>query len=128
MKIKNKINYVLFTVAVVCLMLPDYGCGKKDVGKYGQAISNYTLTKIGDILKDAKSFEGKQVTIEGKIITECPAGGWFDLAEQTVTIYVDLHPSDFAIPQRVGGRVMVEGKVLVRDNKPMIVGTGVELK
>jgi uncharacterized protein YdeI (BOF family) len=128
MKIKNKINRVLLIAAALGLILTIYGCSKKDSGKYGQGISNYTLTKIGDILKDAKSFDGKTVTVEGKIITECPAGGWFDLADQTVTIYVDLHPSDIAIPQRVGGRVIVEGKVLVRDNKPMIVGTGVELK
>ncbi|MFA5251127.1 MAG: hypothetical protein WC454_00880 [Phycisphaerae bacterium] len=128
MKIKNKINRVLLIAAALGLILTVYGCSKKDSGKYGQAISNRTLTKIGDILKDAKSFDGKTVTVEGKIITECPAGGWFDLAEQNVTIYVDLHPSDIAIPQMVGGRVMVEGKVLVRDNKPMIVGTGVELK
>jgi uncharacterized protein YdeI (BOF family) len=128
MKIKNKINYVLLAAAALGLILTAYGCGKKDSGKYGQNISSYTLTKIGAILKDAKSFEGKTVTIEGKIITECPAGGWFDITDQTGVIYVDLHPSDVAIPQRVGGRVMVEGKVLIRDNKSMIVGTGVELK
>jgi hypothetical protein len=128
MKKKNKINRVLLAVAALGLILTIHGCGKKDSGKYGQSISSYTLTKIGDILKDAKSFEGKTVTVEGKIVTECPAGGWFDLADQTVTIYVDLHPSDFAIPQKVGSNAIAEGKVLVRDNKPMIVGTGVELK
>jgi uncharacterized protein YdeI (BOF family) len=128
MKIKNKINHVLLMVAALGLILTIYGCSKKDSGKYGQGISNYTLTKIGAILKDAKNFEGKNVTIEGKIIDECPAGGWFDITDQTGVIYVDLHPSDVAIPQRVGGRVMVEGKVLIRDNKSMIVGTGVELK
>jgi uncharacterized protein YdeI (BOF family) len=128
MKIKNKINRVLLTAAALGLIMTIYGCGKKDSGKYGQGISNYTITKIGDVLKGAKSFDGKTVTIEGKIIDECPTGGWFDITDQTGVIYVDLHPSDVAIPQRVGGRVMVEGKVLVRDNKPIIVGTGVELK
>jgi uncharacterized protein YdeI (BOF family) len=128
MKTKNKINYVLLAVAALSLILTVYGCSKKDSGKYGQNISSYTLTKIGDILKDAKSFDGKTVTIEGKIITECPAGGWFDITDQTGVIYVDLHPSDVAIPQRVGSHATAEGKVLIRDNKPMIVGTGVELK
>jgi uncharacterized protein YdeI (BOF family) len=128
METKNKINYVLLVVAALGLILTVYGCSKKDSGKYGQGISSYTSTKIGAILKDAKSFEGKTVTIEGKIIDECPAGGWFDITDQTGVIYVDLHPSDVAIPQMVGGRVMAEGKVLIRDNKPMIVGTGVELK
>ncbi|MBN1392238.1 MAG: hypothetical protein JW947_05480 [Sedimentisphaerales bacterium] len=128
MKAKNKINRVLLMVAALSLISTIHGCGKKDSGKYGQGISNYTLTKIDAILKDAKSFEGKTVTVEGKIITECPAGGWFDLADRAVTIYVDLHPSDFAIPQKIGGRAIVEGKVKIRNNKPMIVGTGVELK
>jgi len=128
MKIKNRINRVLLIAAALGLILTIYGCSKKDSGKYGQSISSYTLTKIDAILKDAKSFDGKTVTIEGKIVDECPTGGWFDITDQTGVIYVDLHPSDVAIPQRVGGRVMVEGKVLVRDNKSMIVGTGVELK
>ena len=128
METKNKINYVLLVVAALSLILTVYGCSKKDSGKYGQGISNYTLTKIGAILKDAKSFEGKNVTIEGKIVTECPAGGWFDIKDQTGMIYVDLHPSDFAIPQKVGSHATAEGKVLIRDNKPMIVGTGVEFK
>jgi hypothetical protein len=128
METKNKTNYILLIVAALGLILTVYGCSKKDSGKYGQGISNYTLTKIGDILKDAKSFEGKTVTIEGKIIDECPAGGWFDITDQTGVIYVDLHPSDVAIPQKVGKQVIAEGKVLIRDNKPMIVGTGVELK
>jgi uncharacterized protein YdeI (BOF family) len=128
METKNKINYVLLAVAALGLILTIYGCGKKDSGKYGQGISSYTLTKIDAILKDAKSFEGKNVTIEGKIITECPAGGWFDITDQTGVIYVDLHSSDFAIPQKVGSHATAEGKVLIRDNKPMIVGTGVEFK
>jgi uncharacterized protein YdeI (BOF family) len=128
MKTKNEISAVWFMTLALGLVLTIAGCSKKDSGKYGQKISNYTLTKIGAILKDAKSFDGKTVTIEGKIVDECPTGGWFDITDQTGVIYVDLHPSDVAIPQRVGGRVMVEGKVLVRDNKPMIVGTGVELK
>ena len=128
MKTKNKINLVLLIALALSLILTINGCSKKGSGKYGQGISNYTLTKIGDILKDTKSFDGKTVTVEGKIVDECPAGGWFDLTDQTGVIYVDLHPSDVAIPQRVGGRVMVEGKVSVRDNKPIIVGTGVELK
>ncbi len=128
METKNKINCVLLVVAALGLILTAYGCSEKNSGKYGQSISSYSLTKIGDILKDAKSFEGKNVTIQGKIITECPAGGWFDITDQTGVIYVNLHPSDFAIPQKIGSNATAEGKVLIRDNKPVIVGTGVEIK
>jgi uncharacterized protein YdeI (BOF family) len=128
MKTKSKISNIWFVALALSLVLTIVGCGKKESGKYGQSISSYTLTKIDAILKDAKSFEGKNVTIEGKIVTECPAGGWFDIKDQTGMIYVDLHPSDFAIPQRVGSHATAQGKVLIRDNKPMIVGTGVEFK
>lgn len=128
MRNKNKINNVLLFLSVLSLMLAFPGCGRKEAKKYGQQISDYSPTPISAILENAKSFEGKIVTIQGKIITECPAGGWFDLADGAAVIYVDLHPSVFAIPQVVGRNVMAQGKVLIRDNKPVIVGTGVEIK
>jgi uncharacterized protein YdeI (BOF family) len=109
-------------------MLALSGCGRKKAEKYGQEISDYTLTKVDAILKEAGNFDGKTVTIEGKIIRECPTGCWFNLKDQAGEIYVDLNPSAFAIPQKVGKNVTVEGKVSVRNNQPMIIGTGVEIK
>lgn len=128
MRNKTRINNVLLAFLLLSVMFALSGCSRKEAKKYGQPISNYSLTPIDSILKDAQSFDGKTVTVQGKIITECPAGGWFDLAEGVAVIYVDLHPSDFAIPQRVGKNAIAEGKVVMRDNKPVIVGTGVELK
>ncbi len=41
---------------------------------YGAPISNKTLTPIQDFFNDVKGFDGKQVTIQGTILTECPSG------------------------------------------------------
>jgi hypothetical protein len=125
---ESKINNVLLVLSLLTLVITLPGCGRKEAKKYGQPISDYSLTPIDSILKDPQSFEDKTVTVQGKIITECPAGGWFDLADRATVIYVDLHPMGFAIPQRVGKIAIAQGKVLIRDNKPVIVGTGVEVK
>lgn len=128
MRNKTKINNVLLILSLLSVILALYGCGKKETEKYGQQISDYTITEVGKILKDANSFEGKTVTVRGKISRECPTGCWFNLKENSAEIYVDLNPSAFAIPQKVGKNATVQGKVSVRNNQAMIIGTGVEIK
>lgn len=128
MRNKRTINDILLMLSILSPAFALSGCGRKEAEKYGQEISNYNLTKVDAILKDAESFDGKTVTVEGRIIRECPTGCWFNLKDQAGEIYVDLNPSAFAIPQKTGKKVVVEGKVSVRNNQPMIMGTGVEIK
>ncbi|MFH1201506.1 MAG: hypothetical protein V1674_01290 [Candidatus Omnitrophota bacterium] len=98
--------------------------------KYGEAISSRNITPIKDILANPAAFEGKTVTIEGKIASECPSGCWFyvKIAEGNLSIYVDIGKSGFAIPQKKGKRILVEGKVIVKKPGPMIQGKGVEVQ
>jgi len=98
--------------------------------KYGQEISNRKITDIRDILANPKAFEGKIVTIEGKIASECSTGCWFYLkvGSGNLTMYVDTEKSGFAIPQKTGKKVLVEGKVIVKETGPMISGKGVEVQ
>lgn len=98
--------------------------------KYGEAISIRKVTAIRDILANPKAYEGKTVTIEGKIANECQTGCWFyvKVAQGNSVIYVDIEPAGFAIPQNVGRKVLVEGKVVLKKTGPMIVGKGVEIK
>ncbi|MBN2455770.1 MAG: hypothetical protein JXB29_04400 [Sedimentisphaerales bacterium] len=125
MKTRNKISYIWLALILIFLIS---GCGKKEADKYGQAIQNRSVTKIEAILKTPADFDGKTVTVQGKIIRECPTGCWFEVKENSAIIYVDLNPSAFAIPQKVAKTVTVEGKVSVRNNQPMLIGTGVEIK
>ena len=125
MKTKNMISYI--SLALI-LIFSISGCRKKAAEKYGQEISNRVVTRIEAILKEPANFDGKTITIQGKIIRECPTGCWFEVKENSGTIYVDLNPSGFAIPQKVGKKVIVEGKVQLRGSQPMLAGTGVEIK
>ena len=118
----------VFVMLILTLVLSLAGCGRKNEGKYGQEISNQSLTEVAEILKDIGAYDGKTVTIQGDIIRECPTGCWLEVKDDAGIIYVDLNPSGFAIPQKVGKTATVQGKVLTRNNQPMMIGTGVEIK
>jgi len=120
------INSVLLCITIFLLITTVIGCGQ--VQQYGQVISKNKITEISDILIKPGSYEGKTVTIEGKIITECPTGCWFDLKDESGVIYVDLNPSGFAIPQKTGHKVTVQGKVERKNERIVIIGKGVETR
>jgi hypothetical protein len=98
--------------------------------KFGVEISNRQVTAIKDILANPKSYEGKLVTIEGKIANECTSGCWFyvKVAQGNAVMYVDIGKSGFAIPQYVGKKVLLEGTVVITLSGPMIQGRGVEVQ
>jgi len=98
--------------------------------KYGQQIVNRKVTAVKDILSEPKAFEGKLVTIDGKITSECSTGCWFyvKVGSGNLTIYVDTGNSGFAIPQKSGKKILVEGKVIIKKTGPMIQAKGVEIK
>ena len=98
--------------------------------KYGEVIKNRKVTEVKDILADPKALEGKLVTIEGKIASECSSGCWFyvKVGSGNLTIYVDTGKSGFAIPQKMGRNILVEGNVVVKKTGPMIQAKGVEIK
>ena len=100
------------------------------VEKYGEEIKNRKITELKDILADPKAFEGKPVTIEGKIASECSTGCWFYLkvGSGNLTIYVDTGKSGFAIPQKIGRNILVEGNVVLKKTGPMIQAKGVEIE
>ena len=103
------------------------GCGTKG-GVFGEPITETNVTRIGDILAYPEQFDKKTVLIEGEIIEECPSGGWFMLKDKTGIIYVNLHPSYFAIPQAVGEHAIAQGIVIKEDSRVLVIGKGVQLK
>ncbi|MBU4346319.1 MAG: hypothetical protein KKH29_03210 [Candidatus Omnitrophica bacterium] len=123
-----KTMFISAVIAVFFLsVLFAAGCEPK--GKdFGQPITATETTPISDILKSPDEFVGKTVLVEGTIIQECPAGGWFMLKDDTGVIYVNLHPSNFAIPQVVNRKVAAQGKVKKEYTQLSIIGEGVKLK
>lgn len=117
----------VFTVLIIIAIWFVVGCAHKG-GEFGQPLTETNATIIKNILSAPQQFKGKVVRVEGKIIEECPAGGWFILKDNTGTIYVNLHPSYFAIPQALNHSASAQGKVKVEDNQVSVIGEGVEIK
>ena len=128
MKTRTNKNKIWIAISTLSLALALAGCGRKGAQAYGQEISDRNVTKLNAILSQPDNFEGKTVTVEGKIVQECPTGCWFDINDDAGMIHVDIKPSGFAIPQKVGKAVIVEGQVSVQNNQPVLIGKGVEIK
>lgn len=82
---------------------------------------------IQDIIQDVTRYEGEYVLIEGVIDTECPSGCWFILKDETASIYVDILPNNFVIPQKRGSDARVYGEVTTKNGDPMLIGKIVEI-
>ncbi len=86
-----------------------------------------TPVEIQKIVEDEAAYHEKPVVVEGKITNECPSGCWFIMDDGTASVYVDILPSNFVIPQKVGSEVKVYGTVTTRNGDPMILGKMVEI-
>jgi len=113
-----------FLGIALSIMLLFIACAKKV--EYGQKISTAQQVQVKDIL--SKEYVGKDVKLEGRITLECGSGCWFNLEDETGKIYIDLLPSNFAIPQWVGKTVVVNGKVIEDEGEMKLIGKGVSLK
>ena len=123
----KKITLIIALTLGVLTGLIVSGCGAKP-GIYGKPLVEKKATAVAELFKAPDKFAGKNVRLEGKIVQECPSGGWFMLKDSTGVILVDLHPSELAIPQAVDHSVAAEGKVKKEYSQVSVVGEGVELK
>ncbi|MHB8118704.1 MAG: hypothetical protein ACYDHX_08265 [Methanothrix sp.] len=78
--------------------------------------------KISEILANETAYHGKMVVVVGKIELECGAGCWFVLNDGMGSIYVDILPNNFAIPQKSGEDARVYGEVTLKNDDPQIIG------
>jgi len=111
-------------ILLICFAI--LGMQAVQAGDIPAELKNDTID-IKEIVQNLNSYEGKDVVIRGKIETECPAGCWFIVDDGTSSIYVDISPSNFVIPQEAGSQVKVYGAVTSKDGDPMIVGKIVEI-
>jgi uncharacterized protein YdeI (BOF family) len=78
--------------------------------------------KISEILENDTTYHEKMVVVDGKIELECGAGCWFILNDGTGSIYVDILPNNFSIPQKSGEDARVYGEVTLKNGEPQIIG------
>jgi hypothetical protein len=117
---------------VLALGLVIAGCGTRAgtirAATYGKAIpAGMAVTTARQILESPAAYEGKDVLVAGTITSECPSGGWIWVKDETAQIYVNMHPTNVYIPQKVGARVRAMGKVVLESGQPQVVAYGLEL-
>lgn len=123
----KRITFIIALILGVSIGFIVLGCGPKS-GIYGKPLTETKVTAVSELFKNPDNFYAKTVRLEGKIIQECPSGGWFMLKDDTGVVLVDLHPSEIAIPQAVNHRVATQGKVKKEYNQISLIGEGVDLK
>ncbi len=102
------------------------GCAQKET--YGEEISKGEVTPIGAILARPADYVDREVRVVGKITLECSSGCWFKIEDDSGEIYVTIAAYGLAIPQKVGKKVKVEGRVAsAQGGRLMVVGKGVEI-
>ncbi len=129
---KNILN-TLFVSLIVIFGLFVSGCGQ-GIEKFGDAISDSEpRTAIASILFNPQKDSGKDVLLDGKIVSECPTGGFIYVQDASGgTIYVEMHSAPFApIPQRTGKAVQVKGTVYLSggaSKETKLLGKGLVIK
>ncbi|MDO8536250.1 MAG: hypothetical protein Q7S30_04500 [Candidatus Omnitrophota bacterium] len=124
---------VFFISIIVILGLFVSGCGQ-GVEKFGDTISgSEPKTAIASILFNPQKYNDKDVVLDGKIVSECPTGGFIYVQDQSGgTIYVEMHSAPFApIPQRTGRAVQVKGTVYLSGSaskETKLLGKGLVIK
>lgn len=117
-------NGLINALCLLALALLVFSCAQ---AKDDPAELSGEEAKIIDIIQDAASYDGQMVVVEGTIETECPSGCWFIVNDDTGSIYVDILPSNFVIPQKKGEEAKVYGQVVIKDGDPMIIGKMVKI-
>ena len=117
-------NFII--LAAIFAFTAAAGCGRPET--YGERISGRNITAVKNILTRPQDYNGKTVTVKGKIAIECETGCWFNFKQGDAMIYVNLEPSGFAIPQKAGRNATVEGNVAIKEGKPILIGKGVEVR
>jgi len=103
------------------------GCSKTEL--YGEALTGTAPeATVKQILDNPENYENKTVTLEGEIKEVCPSGCWFFVEDENTELYVNIGPSGFAIPNKTGHKVKVEGEVITHNSSLILMGKGVEIK
>lgn len=115
----KKITALLFILlAVSACSAEQYGAG---------ADKALPAIKIRDVILDP-AYNGKTVTIEGKISAQCRSSGcWFFLNDGSGQILVDLSPKGFTLPPRMGKTARVTGTAIHEQGHFRIVALGVDV-
>ena len=83
---------------------------------------------VADILNAPEKYSASNLSIEGKVTSQCGSGCWFILSDDTGNLYVDLKPNNFVIPPSMGKNVVVNGTILEKNGDVAYIGSSVSVE
>ena len=96
---------------------------------YRDGDQDYKPVEIRQLIANSALYMDKKVMVQGSISSECPTGCWFYVKDTWGNqLKVELSYGKFAIPQRVGKNVKVEGRLALEDDQLYLVGDRVSIK
>ena len=90
----NRLNVALILLCMMALAMPVSLAKEEPAELQGESV------KIQDIIQNVAAFSGKNVAIEGKIETECPAGCWFIVETEAQACISISFPATSSYPRR----------------------------
>lgn len=93
---------------------------------FGQPIGEGKPVSVSDVVLNVEAYLDKSLVLRGRIGAMCQtAGCWFFLADEKDQLYVSLQT--FSLPRDVAGNpCRVAGKLVMRNERPTLLATGVE--
>jgi hypothetical protein len=97
---------------------------------YGRPFSGAPQVALQDLARPDSPAFSQDVRIEGKIVRQCPATGcWFYLDDGKGNRHkVELGKVVPSLPQKLGHRATVEGRMVLMGDEPVFAGNGVEFQ
>ncbi len=89
-------------------------------------VSEAVPVTVRQLIDSSAKYSDHSVSLTGKIILECPEGCWFFLDDGTGKLYIDIKPAGLTIPQKVGSRVTLTGKISGSGGNLKILGDSVK--
>ncbi len=86
------------------------------------------VIKVKDVYLD-KSLQGKVVSLEGTIISQCQSVDkcWYFMQDDTGRIFVNLKPANFTLPAATGKKAKVTGTIQESRDGYQIIAQGAEV-
>ncbi len=97
---------------------------------YGQPFEGAAEASIDQLVSGQAGNSAGNVRVEGKIVRQCPATGcWFYLDDgKGNQVKVELGAVVPRLPQKTGRRAVVEGRLVLMGDEPVLAGNGVEFR
>jgi hypothetical protein len=102
-----------------------FAAGAGELQKFGQPVGEAKTTPIAEIAKNPAAFDGKEVTIEGKVDGVCTmAGCWMEIKEGESRLRVKVNDGEIVFPQdSIGKQAKARGWVaLIEMSREQYVG------